>query len=288
MNVLELLQDLNVPYKTEGHEHCRPGWAQLDCPFCTPGAQHWRLGVNLNHGYANCWACGSHSLPSTLAELGVLPYGKAKDFVRQLDRGYLPKELAPGRLELPKGLGPLLPPHRKYLKSRGFSPRELERLWGVQGIGLQARLAWRVFIPIQHRGKTVSWTTRGLTDQEPRYVSAGLQQEAMPRKHLLFGQDFARHAIVVTEGPFDAIRIGPGAVATLGVAYSRAQVRKMANFPVRVICFDSDPTAQQRARELCRTLEPYPGQTVNVCLDSKDPGSASAKEIRVLRKHFLD
>jgi hypothetical protein len=109
----------------------------------------------------------------------------------------------------------------------------------------------------------------------------------MSRKDLLYGEDYCRDAIVVTEGPTDAWRIGPGAVATFGLAYSRAQVLRISRYPLRVICFDSEPEAQRQARRMRDELTAFPGETVIVRLDSKDAASAKPKEVRQLRE-FLE
>lgn len=66
------------------------------------------------------------------------------------------------------------------------------------------------------------------------------------------------------------------------------QVKKMAAYPSRVVCFDSEPRAQDRARELCEALSIHPGRTVRIEIDSPDPGSASKKEVARLRRAFLD
>ena len=35
MDIVQLYQDHNVDFMTEGHPHCRPGWVNTVCPFCT-------------------------------------------------------------------------------------------------------------------------------------------------------------------------------------------------------------------------------------------------------------
>jgi DNA primase len=123
-----------------------------------------------------------------------------------------------------------------------------------------------------------------------RYVSAKPAEEAMPIKSTLYGWDYVRHAAIVVEGPTDAWRIGPGAVATLGTSYSKAQVLLLTNLPVRVVCFDRDNEAQRRAKRLCCELAVFPGRTVNVCLEShlaaSDPGGLR-EEVNELRQRFL-
>lgn len=193
------------------------------------------------------------------------------------------------QVALPPGLGPLLPIHRKYLSRRGFDPDELERLWSIQGIGLVTHLAWRIFIPILYQGEVVSWTTRATTDDGMRYISARPDQERLDAHTLLFGEDYARHTIIVCEGCLDAIKIGPGAVATLGIKYTTAQVLRMSKYPRRVILFDNETMAQRRARKLAGDLSVFPGETLNCCLTSgKDAAEASHRDVEELRQRYLE
>jgi DNA primase len=161
-------------------------------------------------------------------------------------------------------------------------------MWGLQGIGLAARYAWRLFIPVFQYGQIVTWTTRTISDiPKIRYVSADRGDEAISRTRVLLGEDYCRHAIIICEGPFDVFRIGPGAVATLGVSYSRAQVARMSKYPVRIVCFDNDTAGQERAQRLCSDLAPFPGKTVRITLDAKDAASANEREVSMIRS-FLE
>ncbi len=284
MNLTDFLTEHGVPFRTEGHPHCRSGWCQVDCVQCSPGWQHWRLGIYLAKPHAHCWSCGNLNLGRTLAELTGQTVGYCLKALNVFDSVGQEKGKARGKLKVPEGVGPLLPIHERYLKSRGFDPEELVKVWGIKGIGLAPSLAWRLWIPIVHKGEVISWTTRGVTDNEPRYVNAKPYQEKMGAKETLYGGFLPTHSILVGEGPTDVWRVGRGCVATLGTAHSQAQVRLIAGFPKRIICFDNEKAAQDRARKLCSILEAFPGQTIRIELDSKDLGSAKPKEIRTLRR----
>lgn len=292
MQFADLLALHNIPHKTQG-KYCRPGWVQFQCPFCEGGADPDKLycGFNLQYHYVNCWRCGKHPLQQTIAKLLKIPYQECKQLEQRLDRERVTPgtrvHIAAGVVRLPKGTGPLLAPHKQYLRSRRYDVADLERLWEIKGIGLATQLAWRILIPIHYQGQIASWTTRSLVDSGVRYISASPDQEAINHKELLYGQDYARDAVIVCEGPFDVWRIGPGAVATLGTGYSQSQVLALSKYPCRVICFDTEPAAQERARALCDSLSVFDGQTYNVTLDSKDPGSATQREIDKLRLQFL-
>ena len=244
------------------------------------------MGYSIRGNFVNCWKCGSHSLGETVASILGIPQKQAWAMVGQIDKQRVgPVVSKRGTLELPKGIAPLSDAHKRYLVKRGFDPDELVALWDLGGIGLASRLSWRIFIPIKYQGQTVSWTTRSIKDNvELRYVSAAEKQEAINHKSLLYGEDYARHSIVVVEGPFDVWKIGPGCVGTCGTGYSRAQVNRMARYPVRTICFDNEKQAQKRARELANMLAVFEGETNIVTLDAKDAAEASDSEIRELRK----
>ena len=226
-----------------------------------------------------------------LAEASGRSIREVLPLLQRLRRQYEPQSVLSqpkGRLALPKGLNALSEAHKHYLTKRGYTWQELERLWGLKGISIAPRLQWRVWIPIQHRGRTVSWTTRSVSDAvTTRYISARPDEEEIPHRQLLFGADYCRHAAIITEGPFDAMRIGPGAVATFGISVTRKQTALLSKYPLRVVCFDSEPKAQRAAMVLFALLGTFPGRTVRVELNAADPGSASKREIDKLREEFL-
>jgi DNA primase len=248
------------------------------------------LGINLSKLYATAWCCGYIPLPRVLSELTGVSQAECKTLIGEQTRLWQPeREKHKGVLQLPTGLCKLLPTQWNYLRSRGFDPVELERLWGVKGIGgLGGSLAWRIFIPVHLHGEIVSWTTRRITNVEPRYLSAAANQSAVPIQNLLYGQDYVRHAMVIVEGPVDCWRIGPGAVALLGLRTTARQIQAMAEIPLRVFAFDAEPEAQRRAEALARALSVFPGKSVIVRLESgKDAASCDPREIQELRKRFL-
>jgi hypothetical protein len=286
MNITEILEELEIEYKQAGETpHVTVGWLGIICPWCGEGTGKYGLGIALSSRAAKCWKCGSHSLAEALVESSGKPWHVIKALLGGLDTDAPRAEKPTGKLVIPNGVGPLLPIHRDYLRSRNFDPDELAREWGIQGIGMATRLSWRLFLPILHRNKIVSWTTRSLMDEGYRYVNARPEEESIPAKSLLFGSDKALHSIIVTEGIFDAIAIGPGGVATLGVSYSRSQVDKISKYPLRVICYDSEPKAQEMARKLSEEVSIFPGRTLTITLDTgKDPASCKKEEIKRIRK----
>lgn len=292
MNVRELLDDLRVPYREHGESsYVSEGWVGLICPWCGTGTSKHGLGINLRYGSTNCWKCGRHSLVQVLAAVTQRTERDIRSLTTGLDRVRAPDRPA-GKLVLPDGVGPLDRPHRRYLAKRGFDPDELVKLWGIGGIGIEGRLKWRVFIPIHLDGELVSWTTRVIVDDGPhesRYHGAGRNEEKVSRKSFLYGEDYCRHAVIVVEGHTDVWAGGPGFAATGGLGWSEAQVARIARFPVRVICFDAEETAQRRASALARELGGLPGETHVARLSLKDPATdPHHPDLRELRRRFLE
>jgi hypothetical protein len=288
-DLVELLEKKSIPYKNGGeHRHVRYGWIGLQCPWCQTSS--WHLGVRISDGYCSCWRCGRHKFTDVLSEITGERASSFFDALKQFQRGrrYEDEARVRGTLSLPSGITTLdqLPLHQKYLISRGFDPSYLESIWNVKGIGLAPRLQGRLFLPITMNRSVVSWTTRAIGDREPRYISAAPSEERYPHKTVLYGGDLVeRDAVIVCEGPTDAWRIGPGAVATFGVNVSEDQLFEIGSYPMRTICFDNTDEAQRRAAKLCARLCTFTGMSQRIELDSgEDPASADASEIALLRK----
>lgn len=249
------------------------------------------MGYREAYGYVNCWKCGKHSLPETLVALADISVAQAKRLasgIKVFGRRDL-GDRSKGTLTLPSGLEKLSRRHKEYLRSRDFKPKQLIKLWKIQGIRHHPKLSWRIFIPCHFHAEIVTWTARSIRPDHPlRYMSAPAEHEGRRRNEILYGEDYIRHTIIICEGATDVWRIGPGAVATLGLSYSATQLERMAQYNSRIVCFDSSSDAQRRANKLANDLMTLPGETYNVQLDAEDPGSASKKEINQLRKAFLD
>jgi hypothetical protein len=294
MNYLDVIDRLGIDHRLPGQsKDVRAGFVGLVCPSCggrsakNAGTAYY-LGVNVTTGWASCWRCGKHRLLDVLAEASGEPRHLIAGLLKQTDLAAPLPERKRGKLRIPAGVGPLLKPHKEYLQGRGFDPDAIAATWSVGGIGLAGRLAWRLFLPVTYSGEVLSWTTRAIADVPKRYHAASPEEEVIRLKDLLYGEDLAGPAIVLVEGPTDAWAIGPGAVATCGIggtmAISREQLRRAIRHPVRAVCFDNEPAAQIRARQVVAELSLWPGKTFLIELEADDPGSASRREIRLLRK----
>jgi len=288
-SLIEILEEHEINFKQAGeHSHVRQGWIGIDCDRCGEGTQKFHLGINIENGYATCWRCGYRDLSEVLTQItGQRINRETIDGLRRGRPSTRLPEIRPVRL--PAGRLPLSPVHRRYLEGRGLDASLVASRWGLEGLSIHAVLGWRIFIPVHLHGKIVTWTTRAIGAQPLRYKSASPNKDGgMPIKDLLYGEDFVRHAVVVVEGPADVWRIGPGAVATFGIAYSQEQVERLSKFPIRAVCFDAEPRAQRAAGKLCEALHCFPGETYQIELEHGDPGEATDEQIDFIRKTFLD
>lgn len=289
MNLAEFLSENGVPFARAGeHHHVTRRFLGVDCPRCSPGSGRFRLGLRLDLRQAVCWVCGSVRIGDALAEVTGLPLPEVLDWMRLAEKGLSSpsKETSRGsRVKLPRGLEALGRAHRAFLRGRGFEAEEIERVWGIRGLGMDADLSWRIWIPVNDRnGRLASWTTRAIGTRGRRYISARPEEERVPLKSLLYGEDLAGDRIVVVEGPTDAWAIGPGAVATFGLSYTDEQVAAVARHPTRAVCFDAEPGARLAAERLIRRLEGLPGRTEIIELETgKDPASIDPGELEELK-----
>ena len=281
----EFLDKHHIEWSTTG-KHSRSGWTQLqECPVCS--SQNYHLGIKNDLSRSSCYVCGGKNVAKLLKELTKASWGEIYKLLG--NRAYLPRE------EIQEHTGTYTPPTQvvpfskagstaAYLKQRGYDLDYCEKVWGLGATGPFSDYPFRVFIPITHRKRPVSWTARAAKGQEPRYQTAMEHQKSMDEKKLLFGADKARDKVIVVEGPLGAIRVGVGAVATMGLAVTQAQLSRLTEYQSRVICFDSEPAAQRRANRLAEQLASFPGHTSVVELDADDPGEIAQAEKESLRK----
>ena len=287
MTILDLLQRYAVDYATHHKGKSRSGWVQvLQCPFC--GASGYYLGFQLDGQRAACWMCGGKNAAKALKAVTGAPWPEVLAVTKH--SGPVIREATVyGGYKPPSNTGPLELCHTRYLKrKRKLDSDYCAAVWKLLGTGPISNHPFRIILPVYKPGRqplAVSWTARAIADDaDIRYITAQDHEKAYNEKDLLYGAEHARTSIIAVEGPFGAIRLGKGAVATLGLTYSVRQVLLMSTYARRVICFDNEPQAQARADKLCQQLSLLPGETIRVNLDSADPGEATNREREQIRK----
>jgi len=96
--------------------------------------------------------------------------------------------------------------------------------------------------------------------------------------------------VIITEGPFDCMKIGSGSIALLSMAFSKEQVLKLKKKKIKkaFIIFDSGEEEQKRAKQLESFLTFIP-EVFHVELPEKykDPGELPRDEILALRREIF-
>jgi hypothetical protein len=231
-----------------------------------------------------------------IQELLRVSPGKAWEVLRAYDDGKRggARKLGKERkrnLSPPRGMGPLLPAHKKFLKSRRLSPHRLQKEgWKLKGTGPIATLLWkwRVVYPIRIRGRIVAYGGRSIKDKGKRKYNltedAGCLED--PRS-LVYGLDLVPHeTVLVVEGATDVWNMGPGAVGMFGIDWNPAQAERLRSFNRRFIMFDPEPIAQKKARELAEWLSFFSGSTELVEGTASDPGEFNRTLVKRIRKEL--
>lgn len=293
LKILELADDFRIPYRTSGNHHCRSGWVQFDCPFCDE-TDKWHLGYRLDGDYFVCWKCGGHTTWDTLRRLLKLSGSGVRKVLtdyttraRYREESEKKKIVRVKEARLPPGTEPMSKRHTDYLLSRNYDPEELAFTWGLLGTRLSTS-AWRnrVIAPIFFNGARVACTGRSVrSDAVLRWQTTPDDQWAISKKEVLYGYDLVRgDTVFIFEGPSDCWRIGPGAVGTMGTAFSKQQVNLLRRFRRRVAVYDSD--AKKHAIRLCSYLSVFSGETIRIELDSGDVGDWSRRQAREFYREY--
>jgi len=280
IDILKLYRDFNIEYRDQGHKHCRQGWVQIECNFCT-GNPGYHLGycVDSTSKFAGsfvCWRCGGHSTFKVLRE--ILKRGlDVKEIIKRYRvSGYAGPSvqteirLVKSAFKYPTDTGPLKPHHRKYLINRkggGFNPDYIEQEWGVLGTGPLSTLSYRVgkekkvldyrnrlIIPIEWGGKIVSFQGRAITERSKmKYLACPEEREIINLKTIIYGKTDWKRCVVV-EGVTDVWRLGFGAVSLFGIKYTLQQIRVLSKFEEVFLLFDPEPQAQAQAKKIQAAL----------------------------------
>lgn len=188
---------------------------------------------------------------------------------------------------MPDGLVVLQATHKNYLIQRGFDPDIIAETWGVQGTGRRGgEWAWRLWIPINDaEGVLVSYTSRALSDaNSPRYLTLSDEKSRQPPKTILYGQHLAGDDwVFVVEGPTDAWRLGPGAVALLGSKWTPQQALALLNYKRVYILLDGDMAGQRASKALAAFLAPYGVEVEILSGFDTDPGDMSPELVSKMK-----
>ncbi len=284
-------EDYNIPTFTQGHKHTKTGWINTECPLCE-GNQGYHLGFEMSKNRFHCWRCKAWKKDEIIMKLASCSRREVKSILKSYGGKSIIQEVEEAEhadeCKLPVGCGDLTKRHRKYLRSRKFDPDQLIDTWSLQGTGPVGPYKFRIIAPIYHEGRMVSFQGRDITGKQPLpYKACEKAQEERGHKTTLYGGDLTLGGtVVVCEGIVDAWRLGVGAVATFGVAYTPSQVNLLRKYDKVYILYDNDEPAVQSANKLGWELSAFTEVEI-ISIEYDDPGVMPQDEADELMKHLL-
>lgn len=306
MHIEKLLTNKNIRYKKERGKHGIE--VRICCPLCpTRGKSKdtkYKLSMNPEKGVYQCWRCEAAGLISSLYKEFSASSGSSRDNAQDNSRARRDPAM-PGVVVPVNSMEPDSMPVR-YLRARGFDPDILYNYMGVYYCP-EGRVFGGVFnttntivFPVFEAGKAAGWQARLLYDPErltPKECETyGLEKDdegeyMRPPKYFtspgldkgktLMNYDMARagRGVVVVEGPFDMVSVGPCSVAALGKGVSDDQIRILSTYWDVVVLILDPGDADDKTKELALKLA---SRTMCVPLRLEgysDPGSAATTSI---------
>lgn len=288
IDILQVLNDHNIPYWTEG-KNCQKGWVNITCPFCDDISNHG--GFNIEKQYYNCWNCGWYSLERIFKNILNIPF---KDIIEEYSIHYFKskdrkQEKKP--FSFPEGIQPIRFMHRRYLEQRNFDPDKIENEWKIVGTEYMGDYKYRIIAPIYFHGEIVSYQGRDITDRQVlRYKACPKEKEIIHHKHIVYGIDHIKNEqTIIVEGITDVWRLGKGVVCCFGTSYTRSQLYLLSNCLKKAsIIFDNESTAQMKAEKLATELSLLNVSTEIIQISAKDPAELLQEDANYLRKNLLN
>lgn len=298
MNFIKLFEDYNIPAVPDKNGP----WVNIDCPYCDkPG--HYNMGFNCVGNYYHCWK-SQHSYPikKVLSDVLNVPMNSIDEILSGYEGGTnlvrtFRRKSNIKHLELPTD--EFTPAERKYLKSRGFSPKYLHEKYGIVGGGIAGKWKFRIIIPIYYNGQLLSWTGRSILSKKklkeleiPRYKNLSIGESIRNPKELFFNLDNCKgKEVVLTEGAFDVLRFDGNAICSLGTELTEGQISLLSEkFEKIFILFDNEPEAQEKAHKFGMQLSSI-GLDVEIVdaygdFGKNDMGECTLEEINEI-KNFI-
>jgi len=271
-------------------------WINFNCIFCNDKNNHG--GINLSSGYYSCFKCGGSSLKKVISTLLKIEFYEVEKVLEQYQGRISIKQKDKEKKNASKVILPIEELNeraRKYLIKRNFDPDYLYEKYKISGISLEGEWAGRIIIPVFYNNRLVSYQGRSILSKRAckeydilRYKTLKKELSVIDAKDILFNLDNCLEKyVVVNEGPFDTIRWGDNACATLGTSTTDKQKILLAErFEKGFIIFDPEKEAQARAKKLAKELSGLGMKDVQV-IDTElkhDIGASTDKEIKELKR----
>lgn len=290
-NARKWLNDIGMPYWTAG-KNVSDGWTTLSCPWCGDRSNH--LGIAPNGITASCFKCGPKGhIINLIKVVEQKDYTKAKSVLDQysnaLDISHYQSakdRAASVTWPIPEFEKEIPSIFSQYLHSRGYKTSQIEELYQIKTCYLTGNFKYRIVVPIIENGRILTYIGRDVTGKSSlKYKNLKEELSIRPAKECIYNIDAVQDTAIIVEGIFDVWRLKYNAVATLGLVFTRKQVRILSErLKKAFICFDREPVAQEMALALGEELSMAGVETYIVTIDKKDPDCLSEEEAEEIRK----
>lgn len=286
ISAIDYLRDKNIEYYTEG-ENCKEGWVNVRCPFCNDASNH--LGINEDTNIISCWRCKtSGTIFKYVMKMERMSFEQVTSLLSNYKRIVYNKVLEnitrnSVACKIPKTnkFPPIPKMIKDFLNNRGISEGNLIR--HAEGwTGPYDKYPMKIFFPITYKRRTVTYVMRDFSGKaDIKYVNYPEEESEMSAKDLLYGYDEAPNnsVLVGVEGIIDKLKLGPRAVAFLGVGFTKQQVLKISEKKPKkfYILFDTETQAQKLAKNLAQAIWFCPTEVIQLT-HHNDPGELSEEE----------
>jgi hypothetical protein len=285
---IQFFKDFHIRYTLSSPNVSR-GWAGTACPFCNDHSDH--LGLHIQTGALSCWKCGGHSALDYVKLALRIPASEAKSIYSR----YLTKKMHsnerdvsvhPSVIELPPPV--FTSAETNYMNRREITPYH-QTTYDLRGGGRFGEWAYRIVIPVYYNNCIVSATGRTIAEGvTPKYYTLPKSMSIMNLKHVFLGMDLVPgNTVAVVEGPIDAIKGGPGFIASFGANLTDEQLLLLLEYDTIYFIKDSDEAGENFTKE-CYKLSVLGAKYLEiVTLDGfKDVGAMDEKSIQDVRKEL--
>jgi len=283
------LDSKGIEYHTSG-KNVSTGWINIQCLFCADQSNH--LGINLNSKSFHCWKCSeAGSLFELVQEIESSTPHQTLQIIDRFQEipdpdAHRPIDLSKvEQTKLPKQIVERWPKmHLRYLERRRYDPQTLIEKYQLKPVHNVGRYAWRIIVPFYQDGYLVTYSAIDVTGQaEIRYKNCPNDESMVPVKDTLYNIDSVEGSAIIVEGLFDCWRMGEGACALMGSAFTERQINLLVRKEVckAIILLDSDATEQ--TERLGNTLDAHGMNVMAVRLKKGDPDDLAPEEVAYIR-----
>lgn len=300
-HIINFFDEHGISYRTSG-KNIGAGWIGLEsCPFCTAGGFHF--GVHARNKTGSCWICGESCGCLTLVKVLLdcdkrEAWSEIKRFNSD-DLSWIPDQDYTGdSVIFPDGMVKGLTKGAwDYLKGRNYPVKELQQQFKLRSTEYGATLyvddrEWdfsnRVIVPVYMNRRLQCYLGRDYTDNhDPKYMNSPVVASITAPHHCIYNYDTLTGKIIILEGVTDVWRMGAKTGAFLGITYTAAQVRLLAQKRVTEANVLFDKGAEKRAKLLATALTGVIDKVRVAYLDDGDPGELTHDEAMKIKYQLI-